>query len=231
MVLSSLRLALVIFVHAHYIEYVNRIGFYDTMPHAWQLTIWSFHVATPIAIRIWLQEHDQESLVLWFGLPWISFSFLQRNVNPSLWSCSFGALEALVLAVPWAWVPLDGLLALQPAIVVLFWLGVVAASFWASFSFLPLDRHLRKGWRHMLTNAEAQTRLLHDLGGHVVLQLLFGFVLRSAAATPSFVSCLGVCGAYVAIVLAVAVAVPPHRIPYVHRSVRRRSAVSGDRSE
>ena len=55
MLLASLRLALLLLVHSHYIRYVQRIGFYDTLENAWQLTIWSFHMAPLIAGRLWLR--------------------------------------------------------------------------------------------------------------------------------------------------------------------------------
>ena len=223
MLLASLRLALLLLVHSHYIRYVQRIGFYDTLENAWQLTIWSFHMAPLIAGRLWLRECGLQSQAILSasGAAWVLCSLRQREWNLSPWSCSFVGLEVVALLAPLSALPLGGLLALQPVIVTLFWLSMCTASFSADFSFLPLDRHLRRGWRHMLTSSEARARLRHDLGGHGLLQLLFGAVLRSAAVMPSAASGLWICGAYAAFVLAAAVAMPPHRIPYARASVFR----------
>ena len=86
-------------------------------------------------------------------------------------------------------------------------------------------------WREWLTTdaPRALLELLHEeqeamanvVGSHGLLQLLFSAVLRSAAVMPSVASGLWICGAYAAFVLAAAVAMPPHRIPYARASVYR----------
>ena len=78
----------------------------------------------------------------------------------------------------------------------------------------------------MLTSRDAQGRLLHDMAGHGLQQLLFARSI--ACAVPSVwpleyedgVNAAMLIGAYVAIVLVVAAILPPHRLPYLHSGLQ-----------
>ena len=225
---SLVRLALHIYATGHYVSHVNKIGFYDKLEDAWQLTIWSMHASPTIAARLLLRELYGSSSTTWLlelvvGAAWLIVSLRLRRWNFCVWSLSFCTIEVAVAATPLDLLPLGGLLALQVGIIVGFWLGMFAAARSDTLSFLPLDRHLHRGLRHMLTSREAKARLVHDLGGHGVQQLLFVLGLRHAGVSASASSCLAIGCSYAVIVLAVASSVAPHRLPYLHKSLRRRA--------
>lgn len=231
---SLVRLVLHIYATGYYVAHVSNIGFYDQMEDAWQLTIWSMHVAPIVAARLLLREHYGSSSTTWLlelviGAAWLIVSLRLRRWKVHVWSLSFCAIEFAVAASPLELLPLGGLLALQVGIIVGFWLGIFAAAQSDTLSFLPLDRHLHRGLRHMLTSHEAKARLVHDMGGHGVQQLLFMLGLHHAGISPSASSCLAIGLSYAVVVLVVAWSVPPHRVPYVHKSLRRRARTEDPR--
>ena len=240
--LSLLRTITLLTVTTHYIRHVQQIGFYGTMTNAWQLTLWSMHAAPIITLRLMLlplhmATHRQERILVLYtaGVAWILHSLRCRNWNlRDPWTMSYILLEGAALfttdSVILAARCLAALLVLQLVIVVGFWGGICVASFSDRFTFLPLDRHLHKGWRHLRTSAEAQKRLLHDMGGHGLMQTLFASALAAhlrdstaiadAKAAVSALDAVGdaavLCSAYAAIVLAVAT-YGSYELPYVRR--------------
>eukprot|EP00316_Scyphosphaera_apsteinii_P021854 CAMPEP_0119315844 /NCGR_PEP_ID=MMETSP1333-20130426/37386_1 /TAXON_ID=418940 /ORGANISM="Scyphosphaera apsteinii, Strain RCC1455" /LENGTH=158 /DNA_ID=CAMNT_0007321319 /DNA_START=366 /DNA_END=842 /DNA_ORIENTATION=+ len=136
---------------------------------------------------------------------------------------AFSALELVALSTTLTPARLAGLLLLQAVIVVGFWTGILIATCTDSFSFLPVDRHLRQlGLIGTLRNPSTRYEFLRaGLAGHLVLQLLFGMVLMqepqvvdkltTSAAMAEMVWCIV---AYIFVTLAGAVALPPHRLPY-----------------
>ena len=222
-----MRLLSLLFVTSLFVAHPDQT--YDSLEEAWQLTFFSLHAAPIIALRLWLGPDASVSLSMLLGAFWILWSFCMRarrtsrgfSCNTCVWSLSMCVIETAALLTPLGVLPLAGLLLLQVAIVVGFWAGIVAASCSASFSFLPLDRHLRRGVRFMLTDAKARHDLAKDLAGHCVLQLLFGSVLRDVMpeilVAWAYAECLFIVSAYVTLVVWVAAFVPPHHLPYVRR--------------
>tara|TARA_B110001452_G_scaffold157966_1_gene131458 strand:- start:1653 stop:2363 length:711 start_codon:yes stop_codon:yes gene_type:complete len=200
---------------------------YDSLEETWQLTFFVLHAAPIIAIRLWLGPAASTASYMLLGDSWVLWSFKQRardgRSNTCVWSMTITMMELMVLLTPLDWLPLNGLLLLQVAIVVVFWTGIFVASRSDSFSFLRLDRHLRRGVRFTLTNAGARQDLAKDLVGHCVLQLLFFSVLRDAipevSVARAVAGCLLIVCPYAALVVWIAALVPPHRLPYVRRSV------------
>ena len=166
-------------VTTYYIRHVEAIGFYDDMCNAWQFTLWSMHAAPIVAFRLLLDLSNVNGITMSaVGAGWILHSLSCRGwqLRNRPWSSSYVAIELLVLCLPETFFSarwLEAALVCQFVIILGFWAGMIAASFSDSFSFLPLDRHLNKGWRHMLSSREAQRRLVHDMGGHGVMQLTF----------------------------------------------------------
>ena len=116
---------------------------------------------------------------------------------------------------------LSGMLWLQAFVVVGFWSGILAATCSSdSFSFLPMDRHLRR-LGLLGTLREPTTRidfLRPGVGGHLLLQLLFGSVLLQHLGVNGWAG--GAAGmlklviGYALVALMAAAALPPHRLPY-----------------
>lgn len=211
-------------VAGYFVRHVRSIDFYARLSTAWQLTLWSMHAAPIIAMRLVLRTRAARA----GGMCWMVASCALRRCRVSEpWSLSFVVIEGAALAMPLTSWLLGALLLLQVVIVVGFWAGMFAAACSDKFSFLPLDRHLHRGLRHMLTSAEAQRRLLHDLTGHGFQQALFArHILRAGPALwpPGLAQArdaAALVAAYALIVLAFAALLPPHRLPYVNIDIRR----------
>merc|ERR1712060_211281 len=114
---------------------------------AWQLTIWSIHIAPIVALRcINLSEDIKPPMCVC----WLIFSWWHRD-----WRCSAFSVGLLLLEVVASVVSLTPriiavLLFLQGLVVLGFWSGVLLASSSASFTFLNLDRHLHLGFQHVV---------------------------------------------------------------------------------
>ena len=215
---------------AHFIIHVDNIRFYDACATAWQLTLWSMHAAPIVAFRLHMADDGPwpSSHVLVSGVAWLLISLRCRRLESisNAWSRSFIFIELSALLMPLSPRFLSALLLLQCIIVGGFWLGMAVASFSATFTFLPLDRHLHRGLRHMLTSREAQRRLAHDLGGHGLQQGLFASALHAHVGTAwpptaaTMVDTVGLMAAYAAIVLLTCWICPPHVLPYVNLPLR-----------
>lgn len=224
-----LRLLTLHVVAAYFIVHVDNIRFYDNLHTAWQLTLWSMHAAPVISFRL----QPLVAMQIIPGLFWICVSLCCRRWRHAIrnpWSCSFIAIEAAALLVPLDSRFLSALLLLQGTIIGGFWLGMIAASFSETFTFLPLDRHLRRGLRHMLTSREAQRRLLHDMCGHGLQQILFAAALHAQPEVTwppdagTLVDTLTLVAVYACIVFVVCWMCPPHVLPYLNQPLRGRNS-------
>ena len=218
------RLVGLFWLARYYIVHVEAAGFYDTMAGAFQLTLFSMHAAPIIAMRLALatifQPWFQALLAPTVGASWIVFSLHCRKWKMDPWSCSFIACETIALFATLTESRLGGLLFLQPIIIVGFWIGMAVASMSPTFSFLPLDRHLHRGWRHMLASRDAQARLLHDIGGHGLQQILFAWSLSvDAGVAAQLTGALWLFVTYAGVVFLTASMVPPHVLPYMKVSL------------
>ena len=217
---TTARLILLYLIVAYYVAHVAHIGFYDRMHTAWQLTIWSMHAAPVVALRLSTLSSVQFTCGV---ITWVALSLRCRRQAAQPWSASFVVIELAAALVPLTPQLLGALLLLQAVIVVGFWMGMLVAARSESFSFLPLDRDLHRGWRHMLTSRQAQRRLVHDLGGHGLQQALFASALWTHASMTGAVigDAVALVGGYAAIVVTAAAAFPPHELPYLKLRVRR----------
>mmetsp|Transcript_99760 Transcript_99760/g.267890 ORF Transcript_99760/g.267890 Transcript_99760/m.267890 type:complete len:279 (-) Transcript_99760:49-885(-) len=207
--------AVVLGANLYNYRFLDGAGMYNNIM-SWQLTIFSLHVAPIVTIRCFGLLRRTELLLC---TCWILLAWLFRRGQRSLFSLFFIFLEGLVAMCILEPPLLDALMVLQALISFGFWGGVVFASASPDFSFLPLDRHLRLGWRHMLASRKAQRCLLHEFVGHFVSQASFAAVLllHLGRCPPLAVALPGVLllvASYLACVVAASAAVPPHELPY-----------------
>ena len=186
------------------------------------------HAAPIISLRLATIDHMEWSA----SAVWVLLSLACRRRSMAArsgWSASFIAIELVPSAAPLTTSLFGSLLILQAVIVVGFWVGMAAATRSEHLTFLPLDRDLRKGARHLLTSRKAQRRMLHELGGHGAQQGLFACVLIDALKARGNIgspwlgllrdaTCLVL--AYLVIVLFTAVLLPPHELPYTKARLR-----------
>ena len=197
----------------------DRIQYYDVMATATQLTVLCMHAAPLILLRLILPPGIH---VYAIGCVWIGWSLRCRKLRGRTWSGAILVIEfAVLLALPMSQRLLNALHLLQGLIVVGFWVAMCFASQAPSFSFLPLDRHLYRGWRHMVSDAEAAGHLLHNVVGHGVLQAAFAVALaphiESQETWPSrqcLLDCNLLLAVYAITALLAAAIIPPHVIPY-----------------
>lgn len=197
----------------------DRIAFYDVMSTALQLTVVCMHAAPIIMLRLLLPQGQ----LYVAGCAWMGWSLCCRRgkLSGRTWSGAILAIEIAVLLV----LPttshrmLCALHLLQGMIVGGFWVAMCFASHLPNFSFLPLDRHLYRGWRHMLHDAEARSHLVHNVIGHGVLQAAFAVALaphitHAQGSTQALLDCLLLLAAYAVTALLAAAMIPPHVIVY-----------------
>lgn len=183
-------------------------------------------------------EQERHIIVLMLGVAWIVLSWCcRRRRIDTPWHVSFVGIEAMALVADGStclserW--LSAAFLCQLVIVVGFWAAMVLASFSTSFSFLPLDRHLHRGWRHVVASSEARKRVLHDMVGHGLMQATFARILQQHLAwssdtfggrptrfTDSFLDAARLISIYCAVVVLTA-AVADQRLPYVRKPVPR----------
>ena len=84
------------------------------------------------------------------------------------------------------------------------------------FSFVPMDRHLNKGLRHLLDSPAARRCFLHEFLSHCVAQLVFADLLRRRASSwrGALAGAAAIQVVYALLVLGTAMLVPPHALPY-----------------
>eukprot|EP00310_Coccolithus_braarudii_P005011 CAMPEP_0183373504 /NCGR_PEP_ID=MMETSP0164_2-20130417/111609_1 /TAXON_ID=221442 /ORGANISM="Coccolithus pelagicus ssp braarudi, Strain PLY182g" /LENGTH=227 /DNA_ID=CAMNT_0025550389 /DNA_START=125 /DNA_END=808 /DNA_ORIENTATION=- len=189
---------------------------YHDVRGAYQLTIFSMHAAPVISLRLLMYPRPSYGLcVTWMACSW----HLRRPESPANYSLSLLELTAALINLSPTCV--GGLLLLQFLIVVGFWTGVLIATRSESFSFLPLDRQLRRlGLLGTLQDPKAREDFLRPgICGHLLLQLFFGLMLlshldvgwRSARSVMALGEMLL---GYVVILLVGAASLPPYRLPY-----------------
>lgn len=148
-------------------------------------------------------------------------SWTARNFNVSIFSVVMMQLEIgayLCDVVPW----LPAIALLQLVIASVAWAGMILASCFDDFSFVPMDRHLHKGWRHFRRSAAAQRCFVHEFSSHCVAQLVFADLLRrqlpamegGKTAWAAIYGALLIQAFYALIVLTAAVLISPHALPY-----------------
>ncbi|CAE8611590.1 unnamed protein product [Polarella glacialis] len=213
---QRLEVLVILTVSLYNFRFIQRVGMYRSIL-AWQLTIMSLHVAPIISIQT-------------LGLPsltrhaacfaWSFTSWACRNCEASLFSLGLLVLELLAcLALPKEPDILGAMLALQILIAVVAWGAMLAASCFAGFSFAPLDRHMNKGFCHMLNSSAARRCFLHEFVSHFVAQATFADLLRRqmerspdpwlASKTASMALVW-----YGSLLLGTAALLPPHQLPY-----------------
>lgn len=157
--------------------------------------------------------HEASACVCWLLLSWGC-----RRQQLSIFSLAFLILEGCAATCELGPPALDVLFVLQVVIAPVAWGGLIAASCFEKVSFAPMDRHLRRGLRHLLLSPGARRCLAHELLSHLVAQAAFAAVLWQrlgrAPELAALPSTLGTLGAYVLCLLAAATVVPPHELPY-----------------
>ncbi|CAK8991258.1 Uncharacterized protein SCF082_LOCUS2583 [Durusdinium trenchii] len=109
---------------------------------------------------------------------------------------------------------------LQLVIASVAWSGMLLASCFDDFSFVPMDRHLNRGWRYFRSSLAAQRCFAHEFSSHCIAQLVFADALRRAQTSPSWCWSSAIHGAvviqafYATLVLVAAILIPPHALPY-----------------
>lgn len=196
-------------------RFLDGAGLYSNIM-SWQLTIWALH-ATPIfALRLLDVPQPFELLTC---VCWAAFAWRCRSWQKSLFSLSFLVVEALAAVVELDPRVLGVMCSLQAIIATVAWGGILAASCTESVTFVPMDRHLHLGLRHLLRSPGARRCLCHELLSHCIAQALLGVLLwRRLGAPPAarglLPDLLGAIAAYALCVLAAASALPPHELPY-----------------
>ena len=111
---------------------------------------------------------------------------------------------------------LASLALLQLLIAFVAWAGMIFASCFDDFSFVPMDRHLNKGLRHFRASPAARRCFLHEFASHAVAQLCFADLLRRSSLKWSYAvqKALGILSLYALLVFTTAMIIPPHALPY-----------------
>lgn len=218
----NVRVALLLLLTSYFIRHLRTHSapnyLYREVHGAYQLTIFSMHVAPIVALRLRMPGQP-----LFAGLScvtWIAWSWAQRRPM-SFPNTSLSALELAALGADLSPLRLAGLLWLQGLIVVGFWAGIIIAACTGALSFLPMDRHLRRlGLLGTLCDPSACTDFLRPgVLGHLMLQSCFAACLLphvgeswngAGAAAEMGKIALG----YAAIAVVGAAALPPYRLPY-----------------
>mmetsp|Transcript_13372 Transcript_13372/g.16039 ORF Transcript_13372/g.16039 Transcript_13372/m.16039 type:complete len:152 (-) Transcript_13372:94-549(-) len=95
---------------------------------------------------------------------------------------------------------------------------MILASCFEDFSFVPMDRHLNKGWRHFCRSAAAQRCFVHEFSSHCIAQLVFADLLRRCGPLwslgPSIYGAVVIQACYALMVLTAASMISPHGLPY-----------------
>lgn len=178
-------------------------------PKCWQVTILTMHVSTVVSIRITfgaLLDTWFPGLALQYSLAciWVAASIVLRWPLSSC-SVAIAALEVLACGVPINATTLHVLTTQNLLIPPVFWLGmfIVCLNFAPSFSFVPLDQHLRKGMAHMLKARDAQFSLLSNVLLHFVHQACSVLAIAGQASVAALRTCLIINSVYWFIVCSV----------------------------
>eukprot|EP00933_Yihiella_yeosuensis_P023943 TRINITY_DN18582_c0_g1_i1.p1 TRINITY_DN18582_c0_g1~~TRINITY_DN18582_c0_g1_i1.p1 ORF type:complete len:246 (-),score=28.56 TRINITY_DN18582_c0_g1_i1:105-842(-) len=166
-----LCVASVVISSAFGVWHINRRNFYDSTK-CWMVTILTFHT---MPFLVWRTHHDQ---LVGSGIPeqvclfcWLMLATgLRWKHATSPYSLSISLLEIVAAIMPLSTRILKACVALNLLILPVFWTGVTLSSFSAKFSFVPLDRHMRLGIRHMLRSSEAHDSLFANIILHGLQQ-------------------------------------------------------------
>jgi hypothetical protein len=163
-------------------------GMYDSMK-CMQLTVFTIHLTPIFALRSLIpvfMVSPKDLTVQVLIMPYVLLSVANR-LNITSDSPPMSAFNAVITLVELSAVffPLSvGSLkhrilplfaVMNPAIIMLFWLGIIGASLSESFSFMPIDRHIRaSGWSssYFSENEEAAELLVREVVGHGIMQLI-----------------------------------------------------------
>ncbi|CAE7409545.1 unnamed protein product [Symbiodinium pilosum] len=196
-------------------RFIHCIRLYNNIL-CWQFTIMALHVAPVVSLRCLGLGPAAE---LRCTVCWVLLSWGCRAFQPSVFSLAMVLLEIASYLSDLNKDLLAALFLLQLVIAFGAWAGMLLASCFSSFSFVPFDRHLHKGLRHMCISAAARRCFLHEFISHFVVQMLFADILRRRLGyLPDLWT--AICGAvpiqavYAALVFITAVLIPPHGLPY-----------------
>lgn len=214
--LQSWLAALVIWgISLYSYPFIDGTGMYSTIM-SWQLTIFSLHAAPVVALRS-VSLGGAVELPLCLG--WMLLSWLLRRRQVSLFSLGFFIVEGIAGTCASSPRVLGAYLVVQVVIATVAWGGMLAASCSSEVTFVPMDRHLHLGARHLLTSPAARRCLAHELASHLVAQLAMAALLwaRLGGLPPLWATLPDVAlalAAYAGVVLGVSGCVPPHELPY-----------------
>ncbi|CAE7401963.1 yos-9 [Symbiodinium necroappetens] len=196
-------------------RFIHSIRLYNNIL-SWQFTILALHVAPVVSIRCLGLSHAVEyrCAVFWALLSWGCRAFL-----PSIFSLAMLLVEAAAYASDLDSVLLEALFLLQLVIAFGAWSGMLLASCFSSFTFVPFDRHLNKGLRHFCASSAARRCFLHEFLSHFVVQMIFADIIRRRLGyVPNLWSAvrgaMPIQAIYAALVLTTAILIPPHGLPY-----------------
>lgn len=203
-------------------RFLHGVGLYRSIM-CWQFTIMSLHIAPVVSLKQLGLASTAEFLVF---AALVSASWTARNFNMSIFSVVMLQLEIgayLCDDVPW----LPAIALLQLVIASVAWAGMILASCFEDFSFVPMDRHLHKGWRHFRRSAAARRCFVHEFSSHCVAQLVFADLLRRrlpaaqmdghgghGAWAAAIYGALVIQAFYASMVLTAAMLISPHALPY-----------------
>lgn len=222
-VLAAGLTALLLYVTHKYIFFVQEIiDYYKRCSEACQLTLFTFHVSAVIAIRLALEDfHPYVSTAACCF--WILHSLRMRHWMTHFWSVLYVVLEASAACIALTERRLSQLLSTNLVVIGGFWLMMVAAVQIGPFMLLPLDRHLRRGFKHMRQNEDARWHFVHNLGSHGLMQTLTIAILALRGVAPAgLLATMEVGATYAAFALLMTLLLPPYRLPYVHIAIRGR---------
>lgn len=193
-------------------RFLHGVGLYRSIM-CWQFTIMSLHIAPVVSMKQ-LGLSSTTEFLLFAAL--VIASWTVRNFNMSIFSVVMMQLEIgayLCDIVPW----LPAIALLQLVIASVAWAGMILASCFDDFSFVPMDRHLHKGWRHFRRSAAARRCFAHEFSSHCVAQLVFADLLCRHPAMDGHGAIYGalvIQAFYALMVLTAAVLISPHALPY-----------------
>mmetsp|Transcript_18546 Transcript_18546/g.43612 ORF Transcript_18546/g.43612 Transcript_18546/m.43612 type:complete len:275 (+) Transcript_18546:64-888(+) len=196
-------------------RFIHSIRLYNNIL-SWQFTILALHAAPVVSMRCLGLSHAVEyrCAVFWALLSWGCRAFL-----PSIFSLAMLLVEAAAYVSDLDSVLLEALFLLQLVIGFGAWSGMLLASCFSSFTFVPFDRHLNKGLRHFCASSAARRCFLHEFLSHFVVQMIFADIIRRRLGyVPNLWNAvrgaMPIQAIYAALVLTTAILIPPHGLPY-----------------
>mmetsp|Transcript_56806 Transcript_56806/g.158170 ORF Transcript_56806/g.158170 Transcript_56806/m.158170 type:complete len:246 (-) Transcript_56806:25-762(-) len=166
-----------ILLSAYGVRHIYNRGFYNK-PQAWMVTILTFHASPALALR--LVAPRIHNVTLRSSLPWLWVllaTSLRRRHAVSPFSLVVSTLEVTCVLVPLTNRLLMAAHALNIIILPGFWIACFASSFSNNITFVPLDRHMRKGILHMWRSEDAHHSLLSNVLLHGAVQICSALAL------------------------------------------------------